>query len=116
LPSTFSGIIGIYSFNETLVSSFVEGVVTLASLLSQMVNNKAVPRDKVEKVMVRHFRKVNLDTTLARLARIFEKEPYAVVVRSETYFERKLNIIIHYLLNIRSYVKSLFQYLCFTLC
>lgn len=52
-----------------------------------MVNNKAVPTDKVGQVMLRRFRKVNLDTTLGRLARIFEKESYAVVVSSERYFE-----------------------------
>ncbi|GFG40107.1 hypothetical protein Cfor_09358 [Coptotermes formosanus] len=68
-------------------SGFVEGVVTLANVVSQMVNNKAVPTDKVEKVMLRHFRKVNLCTTLGQLARIFEKESYAVVVSSERYFE-----------------------------
>lgn len=84
------GIIGIYAFKETLVSSFVEGVVTLANVVSQMVNNKAVPTDKVEKVMLHHFRKVNLDTTLGRLARIFEKESYAVVVTTKRHLECKL--------------------------
>lgn len=68
-------------------SGFVEGVVTLAHVVSQMVNNKAVPSDKVENVMLRHFRKVNLDTTLGRLARIFEKESYAVVVTTERHLE-----------------------------
>jgi hypothetical protein len=82
---------------ETLFSRFVEGVVTLANVVSQMVNNKAVPTDKVGQVMLRHFRKVNLDTTLGRLARIFEKESYAVVVSSERYFESKLNVLIRYM-------------------
>jgi predicted transcriptional regulator len=98
LPSSRSGIIGIYAFKETLVSRFVEGVVTLANVVSQMVNNKAVPTDKVEKVMLRHFQKVNLDTTLGRLARIFEKESYAVVVTTEKHLECKLYITICYLL------------------
>lgn len=68
-------------------SGFVEGVVTLANMVSQIVNNKAVPTDKVEKVMLRHFQKVNLDTTLGRLARIFEKESYAVVVTKGKHLE-----------------------------
>jgi len=92
------GIVVIYVFKETLVSRFVEGVVTLANVVSQMVNNKVVPTDKVEKVMLRHFRKVNLDTTLGRLARIFEKESYAVVVTTEKHLEGKLHITICYLL------------------
>jgi len=81
-----------YAFKQTLVCRFVEGVVTLANVVSQIVNNKAVPTDKVEKVMLRYFRKVNLDTTLGRLARIFEKESYAVVVTTERHLECKLYI------------------------
>jgi len=81
-----------YAFKETLVSRFVEGVVTLANMVSQIVNNKAVPTDKVEKIMLRCFQKVNLDTTLGRLAQIFEKESYAVVVTTERHLECKLYI------------------------
>ena len=92
MPSFHSGIIGIHAFKGTLVSRFVEGVVTLANMVSQIVNNKAVPTDKVEKVMLRHFPKVNLDTTLGRLARIFEKESYAVVVAKEKHLECKFYI------------------------
>jgi len=80
------------AFKESLVSRFVEGVVTLANVVSQMVNNKAVPTDKVEKVMLRNFRKVSLDATLGRLARIFEKESYAVVFTTERHLECKLYI------------------------
>jgi predicted transcriptional regulator len=92
LPSFHSGIIDIYAFKGTLVSRFVEGVVTLANVVSQIVNNKAVPTDKVEKVMLRHFQKVNLDTALGRLARIFEKESYAVVVTKKKHLECKFYI------------------------
>lgn len=98
MPSFHSDIIVIYAFKVTLVSRFVEGVVTLANVVSQMVDNIAVPTDKVEKVMLSPFRKINLDTTLGRLARIFEKESYAVVVTTERRLECRLHITICYLL------------------
>ena len=106
MPSFRSGIIGIFTLKETLVSRFVEGVVTLTNIVSQMVNNKAVPTDSVEKVMLRHFRKVNLDTTLGRLARIFEKDSYAVVVTTERHLECKLYIKYLLPVNIHGFVKS----------
>ncbi|KAJ4446896.1 hypothetical protein ANN_13597 [Periplaneta americana] len=61
----------------------VQGMVTLASLMSRLVNNRALPTDEVEKVLYRQFRKIKLDTTLGRLSRILEKDHFVLVVHSQ---------------------------------
>jgi hypothetical protein len=68
-----------------LVFRVVEGMVTLGNLVSQMVNSKVLPTDAVEKVLYRQFRKIKLDTTLGRLARILEKDHFVLVVHPQRF-------------------------------
>lgn len=67
----------------------VQGMVTLANLMSRLVINRALPTDKVEKVLYRQFRKIKLDTTLGRLSRILEKDHFVLVVHSQRLYSNR---------------------------
>lgn len=55
----------------------------MGNLMNRIVNKKAEPSDKVEKVLFRQFKKISLDTTLGRLSRIFEKDSFALVTHNQ---------------------------------
>lgn len=58
----------------------VTGLITLNALISNLISGKVKQTDCAEKLLVKQFRKVALSTSLGRLSRILEKEPYAVVL------------------------------------
>ncbi|KAF4524098.1 hypothetical protein B566_EDAN007681 [Ephemera danica] len=48
----------------------IQGVVTTSMLMTKLVNRKVQPSDRVDQVLYRQFRKINLDTTLGRQMRV----------------------------------------------
>lgn len=61
----------------------VKGVVTLDALLSNLISGTVNRNDCAEKIMNKQFTKVTASTTLGKVSRILEKEPYAVVVTDD---------------------------------
>jgi cystathionine beta-synthase len=59
------------------------GSVTLGNLTSQILHNRATTNANVESVLYKKFKKVNLQTRLGDLSRIFDTEPYCLVVASQ---------------------------------
>lgn len=58
-------------------------MVTMGNLMNRIVNMKAKPTDKVTQVLYSQFRKISLDTSLGRVSRILEKDPFVLVVHSQ---------------------------------
>jgi len=61
----------------------VKGVVTLDTLLSNLISGTVNRTDIAEKIMLKQFTKITASTTLGKVSRILEKEPYAVVVNDD---------------------------------
>jgi len=64
-------------------SSNILGVVTEGNLTALLTHGRAKPADSVSSVLYKKFRQVTPATTLAELARIFDREPYALVITSQ---------------------------------
>lgn len=64
-------------------SSNVLGVVTEGNLAALLTHGRAKPSDPVASVLYKKFRQVSPVTTLGELARIFDREPYALVITSQ---------------------------------
>ena len=62
------------------------GVVTEGNISAKLVAGRCSPDDPVSKVLYRQFRKVSLSTPLSELARIFDKDHFALVVTSQRCF------------------------------
>lgn len=58
----------------------IVGMVTEGNLTSQIVHKRATLGDSVQKALYKQFKQVTLNTTLGELSRIFDREPYALVV------------------------------------
>ncbi|CAK9813176.1 Cystathionine beta-synthase [Anthophora plagiata] len=58
----------------------VKGVITLKQIMSSIISGAVKYTDFVEKAMIKQYNKVTLSTTLGRLARILEKESYAIII------------------------------------
>lgn len=58
----------------------IVGMVTEGNLTSQIVHKRATLADSVQKALYKQFKQVTLNTTLGELSRIFDREPYALVV------------------------------------
>ena len=58
----------------------VVGMVTLNEILSDLISGKLEKSDCVEKIMKVEFQKVDLQTPLGKISRIFEQENYVVVL------------------------------------
>jgi cystathionine beta-synthase len=59
------------------------GTVTLGNLTSQILHNRAATTDTIESVLYKKFKKVNLQTKLGELTKIFDLEPFCLVVASQ---------------------------------
>lgn len=55
----------------------------MGNLMNRIVNAKAKPTDNVSQVLYSQFRKITLDTSLGRVSRILEKDPFVLVVHSQ---------------------------------
>jgi cystathionine beta-synthase len=59
------------------------GVITEGNLMSQLSSGRVKKGDPVTKALYRQFRQVQLTTTLADLARVFDKDHFALVVQKQ---------------------------------
>lgn len=64
-------------------SSNVLGVVTEGNLAALLTHGRAKPSATVSSVLYKKFRQVSPATTLGELGRIFDREPYALVITSQ---------------------------------
>ena len=62
------------------------GVVTEGNLTARMMNNRVKRDDSVTKALYRQFHKVDGNTKLGTLARIFDRDHFALVVASQKSF------------------------------
>ncbi|KOC61145.1 Cystathionine beta-synthase [Habropoda laboriosa] len=58
----------------------VKGVITLNKIMSNIISGAVSYTDFVEHAMAKQYIKVKLSTTLGQLARILEKESYAIIL------------------------------------
>lgn len=61
----------------------IVGMVTEGNLTSQIVHKRVSLSDSVLKALYKQFKQVTLNTTLGELSRIFDREPYALVVAAQ---------------------------------
>lgn len=59
------------------------GMATINFLVNKMLNSNLKASDKINKAVFKKFTKVNLNTTIGRLSRILEKDPYVLVTQSQ---------------------------------
>jgi cystathionine beta-synthase len=67
----------------------VTGVVTLGSIISNLIANKITRESPVERVLYKQFKKITLDATLGRLSRILDIDHFALVVHEQRQFSGK---------------------------
>lgn len=60
-----------------------KGMATINMLVNKMLNSNLKATDTVDKAVFKKFTKVNLNTTIGRLSRILEKDPYVLVTQSQ---------------------------------
>jgi cystathionine beta-synthase len=66
----------------------VLGVVTEGNLTSLLTSSKIQATDSCSKAMYKQFRKVSLNTPLAELASVFDRDYYALVVTEQKCFDQ----------------------------
>jgi len=66
----------------------VEGMVTLGNLTSQITRGQVNPTDACAKATFKQFKQVSLNTTLAKLSKMFDKDHYALVVHSNRNYQK----------------------------
>ncbi len=62
------------------------GVVTEGNLSARMLSGRTQGSDPVSSVLFKGFRKVTVGATLGQLAKVFDSEPYAVVLQTQKVF------------------------------
>ena len=67
-------------------SGHIEGVVTEGNLLAKITAGKVNPQDPVTRVLYRQFKTVSMDTSLAKLSKIFDSDHFALVTASQQSF------------------------------
>lgn len=58
-----------------------KGMATINFLLNKMLNSNLKGTDTIDKAVFKKFTKVHLNTSIGRLSRILEKDPYVLVTR-----------------------------------
>ncbi|XP_077300274.1 cystathionine beta-synthase [Arctopsyche grandis] len=71
----------------------IKGMVTMNNLMNSLTNKKVVFSDAVEKILVKQFRKVDIETSLGKTSRILEKEPFVVVTKSNSGAETFVGVL-----------------------
>ncbi|XP_030833990.1 cystathionine beta-synthase-like [Strongylocentrotus purpuratus] len=64
-------------------SGDVKGVVTLGSLMSQLLAAKIKPSTPVADCLYKQFRTVTLDTTLGNLSRVFDQDHFVLILQDQ---------------------------------
>lgn len=65
----------------TDVHGNIEGMATINNIMSKILDRSLELDDPISKALFKKFIKIKMDTTMGRLSRILEKEPYVVVVQ-----------------------------------
>lgn len=60
-----------------------KGMATINYLVNRMLNFGLKSTDTIDKAVFKKFTKVTLDTTIGRLSRILEKDPYVLVIQKQ---------------------------------
>eukprot|EP01098_Paradermamoeba_levis_P004426 TRINITY_DN18_c0_g1_i1.p1 TRINITY_DN18_c0_g1~~TRINITY_DN18_c0_g1_i1.p1 ORF type:complete len:501 (-),score=206.94 TRINITY_DN18_c0_g1_i1:143-1645(-) len=60
------------------------GVITEGNILTRLVSKKAQPSDPITSVLYRKFQHVSLSTNLQALSKLFDTEPYVLVVETNS--------------------------------
>ncbi|CRK96786.1 CLUMA_CG009942, isoform A [Clunio marinus] len=60
-----------------------KGMATINFLVNKMLNANLKATDTIDKAVFKKFTKVNLNTSIGRLSRILEKDPYVLVTQSQ---------------------------------
>jgi len=60
----------------------IEGMATVNNIMCKILDRSVELNDPISKALFKKFIKIKMDTTLGKLSRILEKEPYAVVVQN----------------------------------
>lgn len=58
-------------------------MVSHGNLMSKIINSNIQATDTVGKALYTQFTKINEDTTLGRVSRILEKDPFVLVIRKQ---------------------------------
>jgi cystathionine beta-synthase len=64
-------------------NSNVSGMITEGNLTALIVHKRVAPTDPVSKAIYKNFKQVSSTTTLGELSRIFDREPYALVLTTQ---------------------------------
>jgi len=67
--------------------SNILGMVTLGNLTSQIVSGRVKPDDPITKILYRQFKKIPLNTSLASLSKIFDRDHFVLVVTTQKCYE-----------------------------
>ncbi|XP_043191337.1 cystathionine beta-synthase-like isoform X1 [Amphibalanus amphitrite] len=67
----------------------VRGMVTLGSLMANIVSRRVEPSSTVDQVLYSQFHKVPLDKTLGTLSRILQKDHFALIVHDQKLYVGK---------------------------
>lgn len=60
-----------------------KGMATINFLVNKMLNSNLKPTDTIDNAIFKKFSKVNLNTSIGRLSRILEKDPYVLVTQEQ---------------------------------
>lgn len=60
-----------------------KGMATINFLVNKMLNASLKATDSIDKAVFKKFTKVNLNTSIGRLSRILEKDPYVLVTQAQ---------------------------------
>uniref|UniRef100_A0A914W537 Cystathionine beta-synthase n=1 Tax=Plectus sambesii TaxID=2011161 RepID=A0A914W537_9BILA len=67
-------------------SGSVEGVVTMGSLMSRVAAGKLDTNSPVSTALYKQTRSIHLDTTLGKLSRYLDRDPFALIVHEQQQF------------------------------
>jgi cystathionine beta-synthase len=60
----------------------IEGMATVNNIMCKILDRSVELNDPISKALFKKFIKIKMDTSLGKLSRILEKEPYVVVVQN----------------------------------
>lgn len=60
-----------------------KGMATINFLVNKMLSSSLKSTDTIDKAVFKKFTKVNLNTSIGRLSRILEKDPYVLVTQTQ---------------------------------
>ncbi|KAL7027284.1 hypothetical protein ACKWTF_005392 [Chironomus riparius] len=68
----------------------IQGMATVNNIMCKILDRSVELNDPISKALFKKFIKIEMDTTLGKLSRILEKEPYAVVVQKREIYDNRM--------------------------